>query len=73
MPRYFFHISDGKDLPDEDGTELPDLAHAREQAVIAAGEAIRDAGSRFWNHGEWGMQVVDERGEPVCTLRFVGR
>ena len=30
--------------------------------VIAAGEAIADAGPRFWNHGEREIRVTDERG-----------
>jgi hypothetical protein len=48
MPRYFFHVRDGTSLIDNEGTELSDVAEAREQAVVAAGEAIRDLGARFW-------------------------
>ncbi len=29
MPRYFFHVEDGKAYPDEEGTELSDLDAAR--------------------------------------------
>ncbi len=32
MPRYFFHVHDGHEIRDEDGTELADLAEARAQA-----------------------------------------
>jgi hypothetical protein len=70
MPRYFFTIHDGISLPDEDGTELRDAEDARTQAVIAAGEALRDTGRRFWDHPDWSMVVTDESGAIVCRLRF---
>jgi hypothetical protein len=70
MPRYFFHVEDGNSQPDRDGTELRDADEAREQAVTAAGEALKDTGRSFWNSGEWVMHVVDETGETVCRLRF---
>jgi Domain of unknown function (DUF6894) len=70
MPRYFFHVNDGANYIDEVGTELTDLTEARAQAVIAAGEALKDYAAEFWNHGDWCMNVVDENGSPVCSLRF---
>nr|WP_321182289.1 hypothetical protein [Methylobacterium sp. Leaf122] len=37
MPRFFFHIRDGATLiEDPDGSELPDLAAAREEAAQGA-------------------------------------
>ena len=70
MPRYFFHVHDSISIPDDEGVELRDADDARNQAVVAAGEALRDAGRKFWNSGEWTMHVVDEAGETVCRLRF---
>lgn len=70
MPRYFFHVHDGQDFPDLDGTELDGPEQARKQAVTAAGEARKDSGLKFWNHGEWRMHVVDESGATVCALSF---
>ena len=70
MPRYFFHIQDGQSLSDQDGVELPGIDEVRNQAVVAAGEALRDKGGKFWKGGEWFMRVVDENGETVCRLRF---
>jgi hypothetical protein len=72
MPRYFFHLRDGQSYPDEDGVELPDDAEACQQAVVAAGEALRDNRGKFWNSGDWFMEVVDETGAPICALRFSG-
>ena len=68
--RYFFHVQDGTSVPDDDGVELRDGEEAREQAVVAAGEALRNTGRKFWSSGEWAMHVVDESGETVCRLRF---
>jgi hypothetical protein len=37
MPRYFFHICDGKTLTaDREGVELPDVEAARKHAIKAA-------------------------------------
>ncbi len=71
MPRFFFHIRDGTYLPDTEGTELPNIEAARIQAVRASGEAIRDLGVKFWDYqGEWAMNVTDEAGNKVVTLKF---
>jgi hypothetical protein len=53
MPRYFFHVHDSVDLLDNDGTELAGPDEARVQAVVTAGELLKDVGGRFWNSPEW--------------------
>jgi hypothetical protein len=60
MPRYFFNIHDGQDIPDDTGTVCADATEARTQAVIASGALLRDWGAQFW------------QGAPVCDLRFTG-
>ena len=70
MPRYFFHVKDGKDMPDHEGTELAGIAEARHQAVTAAGEMIKHQDDTVWNGSEWRMNVTDEAGRHVFTLRF---
>ena len=74
MPRFFFHVRDGKDLPDTEGTELPNLAAVRTEALKASGEMLRDSKGRaeFWSGDDWTMNVTDETGQPVLTLRFSG-
>ena len=57
-------------MPDEDGVEFASPDEARAEAVVAAGEALKDTGRRFWGHPEWLMVVQDESGEVVCRLRF---
>ena len=69
MARYYFHIRDGKDLPDAVGTELPNLAAVRQEAISAAGEMLRDVAS-VWTGEEWRMTVLDDTGAQVLLLRF---
>lgn len=71
MPRYHFHIDNGQFVPDPHGTELPDLAAARIEAVRAAGEMINDAGVSFWEHkAPWNMHVTDAAHRLLFTLQF---
>jgi hypothetical protein len=72
MPRYFFNVKDGQDLPDHEGTVLADPAAARLVAVFTAGEMIRAHAGQFWQEAEWQMHVTDEQGAKVCDLRFSG-
>ena len=70
MPRYFFHITDGHTSPDEEGTVLPDIYTAQEQAIRMAGELLREMHARFWNGTEWTLEVADEEGKILFVLRF---
>lgn len=72
MPRYFFNIHDGRDIPDEEGTELPDLDAAKKLAVEVAGETLRDCGAEFWNIQDWQLDVTDEMGLQVATVKVTG-
>jgi hypothetical protein len=70
MPRYFFNVHDGKDLPDHRGTELPDREAARREAMFAAGEMLKETGQDFLRDDVWEMHVTDEVGATICRLRF---
>lgn len=70
MPRYFFHVKDGSDYPDLQGTELADLASARNEALRFAGHLLSETGERFWASGEWRMCVQDEGGRTLFELAF---
>jgi len=74
VPRYFFHLHDEQDYPDAEGTELPDLQAARVEAVRTSGELLRgnEGAAGFWSGDDWTMNVMDEGGRPVLTLRFSG-
>ena len=43
MTKYFFHKRDGSELvEDEEGTDLPDLEAARNEAILAAREMMAE-------------------------------
>ena len=71
MPRYFFDIRDGEDLPDRHGSEHADLAAARVESIRYSGEVLREMPERFWNAEEWTMTVSDARRVPLFTLKFM--
>jgi hypothetical protein len=70
MPRYFFSVHDGKDLPDSEGIELPSRNEAHRQAITTAGEMLREIDREFLGGDVWEMHVTDEAGKTVCRLRF---
>ena len=72
VPRYFFHIHDSVDFIDQEGTEFPGLEEARGEAVVTAGEILREVDRKFWNRPEWRMWVTDDAGETVCAIKFSG-
>jgi hypothetical protein len=72
VPRYFFHVHDSVDIIDKEGTEFPSLEEARGEAVVTAGEILREVGRKFWKSPEWRMWVTDEAGETVCAIKFPG-
>ncbi len=73
MPRYFFHIHDGVNRPDEEGTELAVPDEARSGAVVLLGAMLKDLDGKFWAGQEWRMTVEDEQGTRVCVLNVNGQ
>jgi hypothetical protein len=64
MPRYFFHVHDGAAWLDAEGTELPSLETAREEAIRALGEMIRDIPPAISKGEQFQLWVTDQpRGE----------
>lgn len=70
MPRYFFNIYDGEPEPDLEGTECSDIYVAQAEAVRMSGEIMRDLGARFWNGGNWRLEVTDEGGRKLFIVYF---
>ena len=68
MPRYFFNRTDGYVDNDDVGTELPDLDTARIQAVVFAGESLKDDPSKVWAGHDFRVEVTDEAGRLVFTV-----
>ena len=70
MPRFHFHIFDGQDRRDEDGTELPDFQAAQVEAIRFAGEILKDEAHRIALGKEWRMHVTDESNMILLRLDF---
>ncbi len=70
MPRYFFHVQDGQDIRDNEGTELPSLKAARVAAVQVAGRLLSEHADEVWTSSDWQMDVTDHTGLLLFTLMF---
>jgi hypothetical protein len=70
VPRFFFHVYDDDALPDEDGSELPDIYTAQGEAIRMSGEIMRDLGKKFWNGSDWRLEVTDAEGRILFIVRF---
>jgi hypothetical protein len=69
MPRFFFQV---EGPPDDWGTELPDLAAAKCEAVRYAGRLICEEAERFWDTADFAMTVTDENGLILFSLTLSG-
>lgn len=74
MPRYFYHVHDGRHVLDDQGIELPDLMSARQMAIVHSGEILKDGTANpLWSGEPWRMWVTDAPnggGRTLFTLRF---
>lgn len=71
MPRYFFHVQDGRDYPDLQGTELLDLKAARNEALRFAAALLLDHAETFWASGEWKLRVTNDSDLTLFELLFI--
>lgn len=74
MPRYYYHVHDGRTTLDDEGVELADLKAAREMAILNSGEILKNgAGPAMWAGEPWRMWVTDGPGgggKTLFTLKF---
>ena len=76
MPRYYFHVEDGKVQCDDVGLELRDIATAQTEALRVSGELLNGGPyttAHLWNGAPWRMWVTDRpdgKGKTFFTLRF---
>lgn len=70
MPRFFFHLHDGVDVPDDGGQELPDLAAARAHAVSMARFEVAEAAKAGHIPLSLRIDVEDEHGAVLTTVPF---
>jgi hypothetical protein len=71
MPIYHFNVRDGSDIPDPDGTELPNIPAARVEAVKLAGRLLLDEPNTFWEGSDWHVEVTNDRGLIFFRLDFM--
>lgn len=72
MPRFYFHRTDGAFDPDDEGTEFPDLATARSEAIRFAAETVKDNPEEVWAGDAFRVEVSDEEGMLLCTVVILG-
>ena len=65
MPRYFFHINDGRNDRDEDGVECADLLAAVKHAKHLLPEIAADEVPKDGERQAITVLVADEDGKPV--------
>jgi hypothetical protein len=67
MPHYYYNIRDGELALDDEGSHSPDLATARREAMIAAGQMLADH-RPSWDGTIWEMWVTDKPAGAGNTL-----
>lgn len=70
MPRYFFHVIDGRSSPDLEGYECADIHVAQDEAIRMSGQIMHDLGSRSWDGSEWRLEVTDAGERNLFVVRF---
>jgi len=66
--RYFFQLSDGHVLTDDEGELFEDLDAAKVEAARIAGEWLRDNADEFAHDGSLLIEVLDERKAVLATV-----
>ena len=74
MPRFFIHTNNPaeQNLQDNEGMEFADVHEAKCQAVVYAGELLRDAAEKFWDDADFELSVTDENGLILFSMRVIG-
>jgi hypothetical protein len=71
MPRFYFHLLNDVDAPDDEGKELPNLEAAREvarrNARFTAAETLKEQGRLILSHR---IQIEDADGKVLDTVYF---
>ncbi len=68
MPRYFFDIDNHERYVDDEGTELANADEARMQAVIFAGDYLREHPALVRNGSQFSVAVRDEGGTVLLSV-----
>lgn len=69
MPRFFFHVHDGQDQRDEEGTELANAGEARNQALKLLGALLEESAEHGWSSKWWHVTVTNDVGSSLFEVR----
>ena len=73
VSRYFFRVRDSSGFVEEEdpkGTECPDEASLKAEAVESARDVMAEYIRQGLDVSSWSYEVVDEHDRPVLTLPF---
>jgi hypothetical protein len=72
MPLYYF-VTNHRDeiVRSPSALDLPNMAAAWEEATIATGEILRGLDGSLEVGTEWSIQIQDETGTPLRTIKLV--
>ncbi len=70
MPRFYFHVRDGKDFPDHEGMLLTDTQVALREAITFAGRIISEESHTLSASDDWHLELCDEDGALLFRLDF---
>jgi hypothetical protein len=71
MPRYHFHIRDGRDVAlDEEGMDLPNLDAAISEAELSGREILADMVRAGRPLDGQAVEITDERGAVLKQVRL---
>ena len=71
MPRFYFHLINDMNVPDDEGRELPDVEAARNWAALSvrklAGQILKEEGRIALHHR---IDIEDEWHNVVAAVQF---
>lgn len=72
VPLFRFSVQEGSQRPEMDMIELPDMRTAKSEAVILAGNMLKDIDGAFWQDSHWRLEVTTEDGLVLLTIDVDG-
>ncbi|MGH6965131.1 MAG: DUF6894 family protein [Phenylobacterium sp.] len=72
MAMFFFHTENGRICRDAEGTELPDLRSARNEALVVLAQIVREDPDQFWRDRNFRLTVTDGAGLVLYLLDLSG-
>jgi hypothetical protein len=67
MPRFYFDIDDGRFIPDDEGTDLPNVEAARREGLCTAAEMAKAIAR---DPKPLAIHIRDQSGRPRATVRL---